>query len=71
MSDQPKPLFALCEEWRKSGKQDYSAEKLCADELLAALAAWDAHLRPLSNADLDESWVREQILGLPKGTGGA
>ncbi len=67
MSSQPKPLFALCEEWRE---QDHGEEYV--KDLIAALKAWDAHIENDDGKEIyiePDKFVREKILGLPKQIG--
>ena len=70
--NESKPLYQLCEEWRKHQAEmemyyEDVAEEIgrCADELEAALRAWDAELTRFKKDYghwLDD--VQRQILGI-------
>ena len=70
---EPKALYQLCEEWRKpsvvsSTTANEAVYDTCAEELEAALRAWDARLAEHQHGyQLEETSagiVREQILGI-------
>ena len=76
MSETPRPLWELVEQWEKSwcGPTIGGALQVCAGELAAALRAWDAVLATAgqSTDQLQEytirkchEYTRRQLLGVP------
>lgn len=71
---EPKALYQLCEEWRKpsvvsSTTANEAVYNTCADELEAALRAWDAVLKNERNTASDRGFTAglefcQQILGI-------
>jgi hypothetical protein len=76
MSETPRPLWELAQEWRDIANGYGEAKRkaaimACAKQLEVLLNVWDGQLKDISyvgeefDIPVEGNWVRQQLLGVP------